>query len=165
MKLIAFVFVLLASSTAIAQPRGGGNTFGGDLAIVLPLDDYGDFADFGIGPLLRIEVPAGPGYFTGRTGFLWHATDAEDFTFLIFPIYAGYRYPVGGSGGYLAGELGLSILYADSDFGSDSETELGMTLGGGLRKGAFDIRGALFLPDVGDALGLMFSVGYDFSTF
>jgi len=40
-----------------------------------------------------------------------------------------------------------------------------MTLGGGLRKGQLDLRAGLFLPDVGDAVGIMGSVGYDFSSF
>lgn len=168
MKLIASAaLVLLASSTAMAQPEGGGaKTIGGDLAIVLPVGDYADVVDFAIGPLLRIEAPVGPGFVTGRAGFLWHATDFDGVTLLMFPIYGGYRYPIGTSGAYVAGELGLTIAYADSDLGdSNTETELGMTLGGGIRKGALDFRAALFLPDVGDLTGLMASVGYNFSSF
>lgn len=169
MKLIASALVLLASSTstAIAQPTAG-NTIGADVAFVLPVDDaYRNTADFGVGPLARVEVPFGPGYYTGRAGFLWHKAAIDDVSFLIFPIYGGYRYPVGTSGAYAAGEAGLSILYADTPAGSETDTRVGMTLGGGFRKGSFDVRAAVFLPDVDldEAMGIIASVGFDFATF
>jgi hypothetical protein len=88
-------------------------------------------------------------------------------------VYGGVKYSVGGGpdGVYVAGELGITIGYASADTGfgtaSDTDSELGMTLGAGFKNGALDLRGALFIPDLGeiDDPGIMGSVGYDFSTF
>ena len=55
----------------------------------------------------------------------------------------------------------------DTAFGrmSASDSKLGFTLGGGLRRGPLDLRAGLFAPDVDHALGLMASAGYDFAAF
>ena len=174
MKYFACSLVLVAAaSTAQAQPapEAGGNLIGIDFTVVLPVGDYGDGSTLALGPLGRVEFPVGPGYVTGRFGVLYHiVNDTLDGTTLLFlPVYGGYRYPLGSGQAYLAGELGITFAYArfSSELGSGSETEseLGMTLGGGLRKGQLDLRAGLFLPDVGDAVGIMGSVGYDFSSF
>jgi len=34
-----------------------------------------------------------------------------------------------------------------------------------LRRGALDVHGALFSPNLGGSVGLLASVGYDFATF
>lgn len=147
-----------------AAPR---TTLGADGVGVLPVGDYGEIATLGIGVLGRLERPAGPGYVTGRTGVIFHAIDEVDADLTLFPLYAGYRMPVGTGGAYLAGELGLTVAVGTIDVGlgrmSDSEIELGVTLGGGMRRGALDLRAGLFLPDLDDAVGLMASAGYDFA--
>jgi hypothetical protein len=50
---------------------------------------------------------------------------------------------------------------------SDSETDIGLTLGGGYQMGDLDFRGQLFFPDMGemeDFMGLLFNVGYTFAS-
>jgi len=49
---------------------------------------------------------------------------------------------------------------------SGSDTNVGMSLGGGYRAGKLDLRGALLFPDVGHAgnLGLMATVGYQLTS-
>ncbi|MEJ7602813.1 MAG: hypothetical protein WKG01_33305 [Kofleriaceae bacterium] len=162
------------TATATGQPAlapVGPNTIGIDGVVVLPLGDYGDAASLAFGPIGRLEIPAGPGFVTGRIGVLFHlVNDALDGTSLLFvPVYAGYRYPLGTGQAYLAGELGITFAHARVDTelgsGSDTESELGATLGAGLRMGQLDLRAGLFLPDLGDAIGLMGSIGYDFASF
>ena len=177
MKSFACSFAItctLATSLAQAQPAAPetrAGIIGVDATVVLPVGDYADFATLAIGPIGRVEFPAGPGYVTGRFGVLFHLmnSEIEDTTFLLFPLYGGYRYPLGSGSAYLAGELGITFAYARTDTslgsGSDTDTELGMTLGGGLKKGKLDLRGGLFLPDLDDAVGIFGSVGYDFASF
>jgi hypothetical protein len=164
------VAALAVPSTALAQGDGGnGATVGFDAAVVLPLGDYADYADLALGPLFRIEVPVMSKIkITGRTGLLYHLVDGDDVTVIFFPIYGGVRYSFGEGhvGPYVAGELGITFGYFAIGDESDTESELGLTLGGGFRKGALDFRGSLFIPslDNGD-VGLMGSVGYDFASF
>lgn len=175
MKKLAFLVALTAAATpafadepvpGVAPPH---KTFGIDGAVVLPLGDYANGVTFAAGALARIEVPAGNGFVTGRAGALFHAVKNNVASLTMIPLYAGYRLPVGPSGLYLAGELGITIGYASADtqFGSvtDSDSELGITLGVGTKMGALDLRGQLFLPDVDDLMGIMGTVGYDFAAF
>jgi hypothetical protein len=179
-RLMAVALPLALSSTALAQPApapaNGPRTFGVDGAVVLPLGDYGEIATLAVGALGRAEFPIQPKLaITARAGVLYHLTKDEfDGTLLFIPIYGGARYSLGavpGQGVYLAGEVGITIGYASVDTGfgtaSDTETELGATLGAGFRTGALDVRGALFIPDLGEAddPGIMGSVGYDFAAF
>ena len=150
-------------------PAPAANTIGVDGMVVLPVGDYGDVASLALGPVLRVEIPAGPGFVTGRFGALFHLTEIDDTTLIFFPIYGGFRYPVGTGSFYVAGELGITVGYLRADTplgsGSDTDTELGMSLSGGLRKGQLDLRAGLFLPDIDDAVALFGSVGYDFASF
>ena len=176
MKLFACSFAVtctLAASISQAQPappEARAGIIGVDAMAVLPVGDYGDFATLAIGPIGRVEFPVGPGYVTGRFGVLFHLLNSEidDTTFLMFPLYGGYRYPLGSGAAYLAGELGITFAYLRTSTslgsGSDTDTELGLTLGGGLRKGQLDLRGGLFLPDLDDAVGIFGSVGCDFAS-
>jgi hypothetical protein len=167
--------VVVTPAVALADGELPPRTIGVDAAVVLPLGDYGNVASLAVGALARVEVPiANKLAITGRVGALYHiTTDEFDGTLLFFPIYGGARYTVGTGpdGPYVAGELGITIGYASADTGlgtvSDTDSELGMTLGAGFRKGALDVRGALFIPDLSEAddPGIMGSVGYDFSTF
>jgi hypothetical protein len=177
MKITAIALVLLASATpafadeaigAIAAPPP--KTLGVDAMAVMPVGDYGDAATIGLGVLGRIEVPAGSGFVTGRAGVIFHQMNTSaDASLTLIPLYAGYRLPVGTSGAYVAGELGLTIGYASvsTPFGSmsDSDSEIGMSLMAGMRRGALDFRAGLFAPDLDDLLGFVASAGYDFAAF
>lgn len=176
MKLTLLVVLLAASATpafadeAITASAPPKKTVGADAMAVLPVGDYADVVDAGIGLLARLEIPAGPGFVTGRIGVIFHAVKPEiDASLTFIPIYGGYRYPIGTGGVYVAGELGLTLAYAsvDTQFGtmSDSDTEIGLALMGGWRSGALDLRAGLFTPDADDAVGLVASAGYDFAAF
>jgi hypothetical protein len=173
---LAFAALVLATSVAHAddttlQATAPQRTFGIDGAVVMPLGNYADAAGVGAGAFGRLEFPVSTGGFvTARIGLIAHQVDATMGGSLMFvPIYAGYRQPLGTSGAYLAGELGITFGYAsvDTQFGrvSDSDSELGITLMAGLRKGALDFRAGLFAPDIDDVHGFMASLGYNFSSF
>jgi hypothetical protein len=180
MSSLRFVCVSLAvlalPSAAFAQDAARPKTLGVDAAVVLPLGDYGEVATLGVGALVRFELPLQPQLaITARAGALYHIMDedAGDASFLLVPIYGGARYSLGagGEGLYLAGEIGLTWgrVSVDTGFGtaSDTDTELGLTLGAGFRQGKLDFRGQLFIPDLGEAEdpGVMGTVGFDFTSF
>lgn len=173
---IAMLAVLATATPALAdeaiavRSTTPPKTLGVDAMAVMPVGDYGDAARAGIGVLGRLEVPAGPGFVTGRAGVILHSMNADvDGSFTLIPIYAGYRYPFGTSGAYVAGELGLTLGYAsvDTPFGrmSDSDSEIGLSVMAGLRRGALDLRAGLFAPDTDDLLAFVASAGYDFAAF
>jgi hypothetical protein len=179
MTKLAYVFALTAFATpAFAQEPAGTvpaqppKTLGVDGAFVVPLGDYGNYADFGGGALLRLEVPlATGGFITGRSGVIVFQVDERYAmgSLTLIPIYGGYRQPIGPSGAYVAGELGLTIgiLSAETNTpfgnasGSDSDTDVGLTLSAGYRAGKLDLRAGLFTPNVDD-FGLMATAGFDF---
>jgi hypothetical protein len=171
MKKLAFMLALTAAAPAFADEGvpPPHKTFGIDGAVVLPLGDYANGVNFAAGALARLEIPAGTGFITGRAGALFHAVKNNVANLTFIPIYAGYRMPLGTNGFYVAGELGITLGYASVDTGfgmaSDSDSELGITLGAGMKMGALDLRGQLFLPDADDLMGLMGTVGYDFAAF
>ena len=144
------------------------NTLGVDALAVVPVGDYANAADVGVGAGIRLEVPAGGGFITGRIGALFHS-GAYDGNLTLVPAYAGYRQPIGTGGAYLAGELGITFAWAtvDTGFGqaTASDSEVGMLLSAGLRRGALDLRAGLFAPDLDDAVGLIGTAGYDFAAF
>lgn len=170
LALLASATVAHADEAVVATlpPR----VIGLDAIGVVPVGDYGQVATLGVGALLRAEVPAGPGFVTGRGGAIFHAMhDGVEAQLTLVPLYAGYRFPLGPSGAYLAGELGVTLAFASSNATfngmtvSDSDSKLGLTLAAGLRRGVLDLRGGLFLPDVNHATGFMFSAGWDFASF
>lgn len=173
--ILAFSLLAMTSAHALADDAlvataPPPKTIGLDAMAVVPVGDYGNAATVGIGALGRLEVPAGAGFVTGRAGVIFHAMKANvDASLTFVPIYAGYRYPLGTGGGYIAGELGVTIAFGEveTQFGSmsASDSELGATLMAGLRKGALDLRAGLFAPDLDDAVGLLASAGYDFAAF
>jgi len=175
MKLSSAIFTLLATLSPAYADEGIGThstapakTLGVDAMAVMPVGDYGDVANVGIGALGRIEIPVGSGFVTGRAGIIFH-TMKLDGSLTMIPLYGGYRHPIGTGGAYIAGELGMTIGYLSTDtpFGqmSDSDTEVGFSLMGGLRRGALDFRAGLFSPDTDDLIGLVASAGYDFAAF
>ena len=173
---LAFALTSLAAATAAfadeaiyaaALPQ---KTLGVDAMAVLPVGDYAHAATVGLGVLGRFEAPAGPGFLTGRAGVIFHAMNTNaDASLTFVPLYAGYRYPIGTSGMYVAGELGLTLAFGtvETQFGemSASDSELGFSLMAGWRKNAIDFRAGLFVPDADDAVGLVASAGYDFAAF
>src|SRR5262245_33219530 len=173
---LVFTFGLVALAPA-ARAQGEPpppRTIGADALVVLPLGDYGDAASFAVGAAGKIEFPLNAKLsITGRAGVLYHFLKGDaDGSLWFIPIYGGAKFALGAGhdGPYVAGELGITFAYAQADtqFGSasDSDSKLGGSLGAGLRRGSLDIRGALFIPDLGhvDDPGIMGSVGFDFAT-
>ena len=162
---------IIAPAPPPAPPRR--NTLGVDALGVVPVGDYADLATLGIGASARLEIPAGSGFVTGRLGAIFHSMNdrgADGTSLTLIPAYVGYRYPLAPSGFYLAGEVGVTFAYMTVDtngFGtaSDSDSELGLALMAGLRRGQLDLRAGLFSPDADDAVGLLASAGYDFASF
>ena len=169
MKTAAILLLLSVPAFADESIDPPAKIVGVDAALVLPVGDYGKVANAGAGALVRLEVPVGTGFVFGRAGVIAHAVnDNYDGSLTFVPIYAGYRHPIGASA-YIAGELGITFGWAtvDTGFGqmTDSDSELGVMLSAGMRRGKLDLRGGLFLPDADDAMGLMASAGYDFASF
>jgi hypothetical protein len=171
-KLVVLALVLAATPAfadeAIVASAPPPKTLGVDAIAVVPVGNYANVATVGIGATARLEVPAGSGFVTGRVGAIFHAMNNTEATSLtLIPAYVGYRQPVGP--GYIAGEIGITYAYAtmDTSLGriSGSDSELGLALMAGLRRGTLDLRAGLFAPDVDNALGLIASAGYDFAAF
>ncbi|MEO7093651.1 MAG: hypothetical protein ABI175_10400 [Polyangiales bacterium] len=172
---LAFALTSLAAATAsadeaITAAAPPQKTLGVDAMAVLPVGDYANAATLGLGILGRFEAPAGPGFLTGRAGVIFHAMKTTaDASLTFVPIYAGYRYPLGTGGAYVAGELGVTLAFGtvETPLGrmSASDRDIGFSLMAGWRKRALDFRAGLFTPNAGDAVGLIASAGYDFAAF
>lgn len=172
----------LAAARAGTAAADAPKTLGIDGGIALPTGDWGDVAGVGFGALARLEMPLQAKLnLTARAGYLQHTSkegDQGDTSTSEIPLFGGARYAF--SGGeqegsaliYGAAELGLVIsrFSVDIEGGesmSDSNTNLGMTLGAGYRTGKLDLRANLLFPDVGelgDVMAVMATVGYDLTT-
>jgi hypothetical protein len=158
-------------------------TIGLDGGLAMPTGDWGDAAGVGIGALARFEMPLQTKLtFTARAGYIQHLgvdgpDGAGDSSTSEVPLFAGVRYAFSGAEEgsskqfYGAAELGFVIYRVSIDVNgqsmSNSDTNLGMTLGAGYRTGKLDLRANLFFPDVGeagDAMALMATIGYDLTT-
>lgn len=178
--LLALAAVLVVPVLAGAEPvtdSAAQGKLGADGALVLPFGDWGDAAGLGIGATLHYDHPLNENLtLTGRLGYIHHLAKEEGpatFRFSEIPIMVGAKYHLANVPGlYLAGEVGLTHMMFGGEVEllgqkveiDDSETELGMTLGAGYSMGAWDFAGKLYLPDIGDATGLMAMVGYNFTT-
>jgi len=177
---------LLTSSAAFADDAEPveitrSKTIGIDGGIAMPTGDWGDAAGFGFGALARLEIPLQPKLtITARAGYIHHTSKEAaagplggggDTSTSEIPFFGGARYAFSQQATseiYGAAELGLVMYRVSFDFDgesmSESDTNLGMTLGAGYRTGKLDLRAGLFFPDVGevgDAMALMATVGYD----
>jgi hypothetical protein len=153
---------------APAPAGAGSKILGVDGALVLPLSDYGDAADFGAGILGRFEFGIDDKLaITGRLGFLYHFGTPEvlgaDTSLAFIPIYAGAKYVIE-SDIFACGELGLTYVLSSVGDVSDSEIKLGLTLGVGYQMDKLQFRGMILAPDMSEldsVIGIMGSVGYD----
>lgn len=169
-KLVLGMLVIATPAFAEEAPlQPPAKIIGIDAALVVPVGNYGDVAQLGAGALARFEVPIGTGFVYGRAGVIAHVLK-DDFegSLTLVPLYAGYRHPIAANGAYLAGELGITLGFVtvDTPLGemSDPDSELGILLSAGMRRGKLDVRGGLFMPDADDAMGLIATLGYDFAS-
>lgn len=182
---ITFMLTLMAG-TAFAQhgPGGGGGgyssgggsgrgRFGAGVLLGVPIGDWGDLVDFSLGILLNLDYSLQPQLaLTGRAGYIQHLVDGEGVHLSTVPFWFGLKYLFGGEGTtrpFIAGELGFNFNRAKIDgFGSDSDLDLGLNLGGGVEIGAFSLQAMLGFLDVGhsgDSTELMVSGSYYFLAF
>jgi hypothetical protein len=179
---LALTFTLAAATPAFADDAAPTKTktIGIDGGVALPAGDWGNAAGFGFGALARFEMPLMPKLvLTGRAGYIQHLSKSAgdmggggDSSASEIPLLAGVRYMFSQkptSAFYGAAELGFFNLRASVDVGgmsqSSSDTKFGMTLGAGYRTGKLDLRGGLVLPDAGNLVGVMATVGYDITAF
>jgi len=144
-------------------------------APVLPVGDAADGVGFGLGGTVDFGWKLGEhAAFVGRAGYIHHlARSGGGATLGALPLWAGARYLFRGrEGAYLEGTLGPTILFASvrTDFGtaSASETRVGLAFGGGYRFSRVDVGGRFVtydLGNMGDALGVMATVGLPFVAF
>ena len=171
LAMIALTFALAAvtASDARADAPPPARALGVDAVVALPIGDYADVASVAAGAMGRAAFPAGPAVATVRAGALLHAMKADGASLIYVPIWAGVRLPLGASGLFVAAELGVTIAHAAVDTGvgdgADTQTELGASLGVGLRRGGLTVVGGLLAPDLGDTAALGASAGFDFATF
>jgi hypothetical protein len=170
---------LLISGVANAETK----TIGIDGGVAVPTGDWSDAVGFGIGALARFEMPLKEKLtLTARAGYIQHLEKEGGDMFggeskssaAEIPLFGGIRYAFkqeATSAIYGAAELGFCMYRVSLDVGgmesSDSDTNLGMSLGAGYRTGKLDLRGGLWFPDVGeagDAMAVMATVGYDITS-
>jgi hypothetical protein len=173
-------------SSAPSPLTGTPNSFdkapmllGADAELAVPLGKLSDGANPGLGALLRFEYTLLPKLnLTARLGyihFFGKDTGVGSASYRTIPILAGAKYDLTDTI-YAAAELGLfnNGWSVDVDFGpaaggkrtiSDHETDLGLTIGAGMRFGEIDGRAGLQILDLGEAgntMALGLSVGYNF---
>ena len=147
-----------------------------DGALAVPVGSFSDGAGVGLGALIRYEYVILPQLnLTGRAGFIYHipkSVNGVDANFWTIPILAGAKYAVNEQF-YVAGELGLFSNHFSTTVtspvgtfsGSASETDFGLTAGGGYRRGDLDVRVALNILNIshaGDSMTIGANVGYSF---
>ncbi len=161
-----------APAPAAAATGGAANLLGVDVAIGVPLGNFGDAAGIGFGPLVRFEHNLIPKLnLTGRVGFIYHLgkdVGTATITYTEIPVLVGAKYDVTDAI-YGAAEIGVirtgASVKIGGTTGSSSDTNLGLTLGGGYKLNAIDIRAGLHILDLGhagDSMELVVGAGYNF---
>jgi hypothetical protein len=166
--------LLMASTSAQAENL----RVGADVAVVMPVGNWGDVSSIGIGGMAKGEFLVMENLaVTGRLGYIYHLEkDIAGFPLSTaeVPIMFGAKFYFMGepSGLYGAAELGLVSLSVSSSFlgatVTASEMKFGATVGAGFDLSGLDFRAQLFLPslaDAGDFLGIMATVGYAVTIF
>lgn len=163
------VAAVLLVAAAPAQAIPGIGT-GVDVAVNVPMGDWGDVSGMAVGALLYASFDAVPIIkVTGRAGYLF-GMEKNNASISHIPVLAGIKwFPIPVI--YLAGEVGMIWSKAKVDLGplgsgeSDWESELGGTIGVGAGLGPLDARVSLFMPnfdEVDDLKGILLTAGYRF---
>lgn len=178
----ALVLVVCLTSPAFADPATPlpRHRWAADGLFVVPLDTYGEDADFGLGLLGRYEYRMGSKlHLTGRAGPVLHDASRDGHGLFMFLAMAGMRYnldPDQETGTFFTMAFGLNYVRVSAAAmgvrATDAEPELAIDLGGGFQFRRVQVRGTVFYtPHVGasfggDAvsyLGLALTLGYDFA--
>jgi hypothetical protein len=155
--------LLVAAAPAYAIP---GFTTGIDLAVNVPVGDLVDGGGMAVGGLVYASFDAIPILkVTGRAGYLFGLEKGGASTSYI-PALVGLTWsPIPFA--YLASEVGYvwTRVKVDGGGSSDSDGELGGTLGAGVRFLKLDARVSLFFPQFdngADLMGILLTAGYRF---
>jgi len=153
----------------------GSKIIGADVLGVLPLGDYSDGVDFGIGAVGRFEFGVTDEIaVTARVGYIYHLGAPDGLTLSMIPVLAGGTYKIGTSGLSVFAELGITNIRVSADFQGTSVTasETKFSVGGGVgyQQGKIHARAGFFMPGSEDngnggtatLYGILASVGYDF---
>jgi opacity protein-like surface antigen len=169
--MFALVLMIVLMASAANALDFDQKQFYGQGVLALPLGDWGDFANLGIGAGLGMVVPhSAEMAFRGEISYIHFMTDdveGADYSFSMIPINVLLQYNL--ESAYLLGGLGLTFAKAkvevDSGFGdfssSNTDSELGLVLGAG-----FDLTESVTLEGrfniVSDANYLSANVGFRF---
>ncbi len=148
----------------VSTAGGKGKVLGVDAVFVLPLSDYADGSNAGIGALGRFELGLNPMLaITFRAGLIYNlAKDGID-TFLLIPVHAGAKYMIGTSGLFAQAELGVTHYRISP--GDIAETKFSFEAGAGFQRGQLSARAGFYYIAEDPALqGIMASVGFDFAS-
>ena len=163
--LLTAMIAILAAVPASALDFDQKQMYGRGV-LALPMGNFGDFANLGIGAGLGMLVPHTPNIsFRGEISYIYFTT--EDFSFAgesadvsasMIPVNALIQYNLTDSKVYLLGGLGLAFAKLSVDFpstsdlgfgstsSSDTSTEIGVTLGAGTQlKSTLGLEGRLSL--------------------
>jgi hypothetical protein len=145
---------------------------GAEASVVIPVGDYANGADIALGGNVRFAFDIHPNVgLTFRGGYLHHLGTPDGTSLGFVPLMFGgeYRFFPEGSTPFVLAEIGVTIGFAtiNTGFGSasDSDSELGLAIGGGYRFGPIDVRAMLYAPDADDLVGFQIAVGGDFLSF
>jgi hypothetical protein len=145
-----------------------------DLALSLPLGDYADGNDLGVGGWLRFAHAVTPELdITLRAGYLWHKTESDSLGLSMIPVLAGAVYKFGG-GTFAYGEVGINLIrvtfYSMGLSATDGEFYFSFGAGGGYAVGKLQARLGFWMPGRPNdtsgqhvLYGVLGSVGVDFS--
>jgi hypothetical protein len=165
----------VAAASAATAPASK-MLLGADGAFVLPLGNFSNLANAGVGALVRFEYNVIPNLnLTGHLGFVYYLTKDQGigYKFWNIPALVGARYDIA-QGFYGAAEAGLFFNHASATltipgFGtmssSNTENDFGAVVAAGYRMGDLDARVGLQWVDLGhasDTMGLTVNVGYSF---
>ncbi len=178
-KVISLLAVcLIVTSMTFASANAAekmGLKVGVEGAFVLPLSDWADVTGIGLGGMAKLSYCLNDAMSLNlRAGYIFHLTKeiaGSDVSTSELPILVGFRYtaPMGLFGDLALGlvNFGAEVETPLGDF-SDSEMKFGAMAGAGYAFSGLSISANLFipsLPDLDEAIGLLFLVGYDFAAF
>jgi opacity protein-like surface antigen len=119
--LLTAISSILAFSSASAQnskdPAMNGSKLGVGVEFGLPVGDFGDVFNLGVGGSLVLQIPVATNLnFTGSAGYLKFSNDSDDiieYSVAAIPVKAGLRYYFA-ENFYGAGELGAAFYTGDN---------------------------------------------------
>lgn len=170
-SVLFFALFLFIGFDAYAQKGNNQISIGVDGA--LPVGDFGEATNFGIGPTVKGMYGIGSaGQLELTTGYLVfpfeESTSTAKGSSDVIPIFAGYRHHINGF--YLEPQLGVAIINTTIDvegFGSESSSEsaFGWAVGAGYLFHAFDlsVRYQSATKDGGNTEFFAVRIGYNFS--